>query len=178
VPPDGFAASATDCPRSMVGDDGLTSPLLRAKLTMIEAPLEPGAFVESPVYAAWTVTPPAAAPFTVTEQAAGDPERLHVAGEKDTRPAPPVEDQAMSSPATGPVTPVTVAVHVVEEPTSMVVEVEHAIDVLVVTALGNSSTLLLPASATQALPEESKTIDDGPFRVVAVSPEPPEVKLV
>jgi hypothetical protein len=74
---------------------------------------------------------PAVTPVTVTEQLSGDPERLQVAREKETLPVPPVCDHVIVSPVIEPLSPVTVAVQVVERPTSMVVEGEQATEVLV-----------------------------------------------
>jgi hypothetical protein len=51
-------------------------------------------------------------------QRSGDPDRLQVVPVKETLPVPPVCDHVIVSPVMVPLKPVTVAVQVVEEPTS------------------------------------------------------------
>jgi hypothetical protein len=40
VPPDGFAVKVTDCPLSIVGEDGVTAPAERAELTVTKSVAE------------------------------------------------------------------------------------------------------------------------------------------
>jgi hypothetical protein len=101
---------------------------------------------------------PAVKPVTVTEQLSGDPDRLQAEVEKETLPVPPVCDQVIVSPVMEPVCPVTVVVHVAEEPTSTVVEGEQLTAAVVVAGetCPYSTTRLFPYSAIQRSPAESK----------------------
>ena len=133
MPPPNVAESDDVCPWSMVGGVPEGAFTERAGFTVRTAVLELARLLGSPGYAACITGLPAVAPVTVTEQLSGDPARLQVAmGENVTLPVPPVCDQVTVSPVIEPLSPVTVAVQVVDEATSMVTEGEQETAVLVV----------------------------------------------
>lgn len=118
-----------------------------------------GRFPVSPGYDAWRVAVPVVEPVTVIEQLV--PDSVQVEDDSDTVPVPEVCENVIVSPDTEPLAPETVAVHPVEEETSMS-ELVQTSEVVVVDR-GSSA---MPASAQTVLDENV-----APKLVGEVTPE-------